>query len=140
MLADVVKILDVNIQDENKPLFLIEFHGDKVSTVAYGQSGKEYDMHGLKIYRIIDRHCEILSKYDQVTDSIDTSPLAIKDAMVVFVASEDGKTLHWYKANIMAWDHDKREFAMSKYIECSDSDVEYLEAIYPKYFEKCTLE
>ena len=140
MIDDVIKNLVVDIRNEDKPLFLIEFHGDKVSTVAYGQSGKEYDMHGLKIYRIIDRHCEILAKYDQITDSIDTSPLAIKDAMVVFVASEDGKTLHWYKANIMAWDSDKREFAMSKYIECDPADVEYLNLLYPKYFEMCTLE
>lgn len=140
MSEQIVEIKNIDVKDEKYPLFLVEFHGDVTSTVAYSKSGKEYDMHGLKVYRIIDRDCQILAKYDQIKDQIDTSPLAIKDARIVFVASEDGKTLHWFKAGISAWDDLKREFAITKYEKCDPTEIEYLNKIYPGFYENSKLE
>lgn len=139
-MKEVQNNLEMNIMDENVPMFLVEFHGDRITAPAYKEDGKEIDMQGLKIYRIIDRDSQILAKYDQIKDDIDTSALAVPNAIIVFVASEDGKELHWYKTPVMAWNNNKREYIIGRKLRCSDAEVEYLDKNYPEYFSHCTLE
>ena len=125
---------DFKVSDESINLFLVEFHGDDVTSVMYDEKERQHEVRGAKICRIVDRDCQILSNYDQIKDFIDLTPLIIDNAVVVCVTALFGEP-RWTKSRVINHSPDSREFVISQMIPCDEEEVLYLDKIYPMYFK-----
>ena len=116
--------------------YLIELHGDPQTQVCNLKSGETLAFAGYRIHTIYNTDSEELARYDNLTDTIDISPICKKEVDLVWVSSIDGgKTLSWLKSKVEAFSDDHKEIIIKENKVCDPEEVKFLNETFPEWFE-----
>ena len=124
--------------------FLIEFvPGDQgqVQAPVIRNDGTSFTYFGLKVMRIIDGNCEVLSQYTVEDDCCSIDCLVGKEGYwVASVAAPDSKqaNFHWVLWQIDAINPETTQLVFRSNIRnATEEEVVILNEIFPEYLENC---
>lgn len=126
-------------------VFLVEFipgmDGHLEAPVVKEDSGMVDTYHGLKIKRIVDGNCEILSDFDPSSECCDMECLRDKQgSFIVSAAAPDNnhEGFHWVVWEIDAMNEDGTQLVFKRNIrEADDNEIKLLNEIFPEYIDNC---